>query len=122
MLNSHWQRRLLRLLVGTRHCPAFALLMSYAARLPRPPVFWVSSPMREDVNELRRNRDLSRTDRPSATDEDITAARASGISEDQIFEMVVCAAIGQASRQYDTALEALEAATKEGRDASSDSG
>jgi len=48
------------------------------------------------------------------TDEDITAARASGISEDQIFEMVVCAAIGQASRQYDTALEALEAATKEG--------
>jgi len=78
--------------------------------------------MREDVNELRRNRDLSRTDRPSATDEDITAARASGISEDQIFEMVVCAAIGQASRQYDTALEALEAATKEGRDASSDSG
>ena len=48
------------------------------------------------------------------TDEDIAAARASGISEDQIFEMVVCAAIGQASRQYDTALEALEAATKEG--------
>jgi alkylhydroperoxidase family enzyme len=48
------------------------------------------------------------------TDEDITAARASGISEDQIFEMVVCAAIGQASRQYHTALEALEAATKEG--------
>jgi hypothetical protein len=48
------------------------------------------------------------------SDEDITAARASGISEDQIFEMVVCAAIGQASRQYDTALKALEAATKEG--------
>jgi hypothetical protein len=48
------------------------------------------------------------------TDEDIAAARASGISEDQIFEIVVCAAIGQASRQYDTALEALEAATKEG--------
>jgi hypothetical protein len=47
------------------------------------------------------------------TDEDITTARASGNSEDQIFEMIVCAAIGQASRQYDTALEALEAATKE---------
>ena len=48
------------------------------------------------------------------TDEDIAAARASGLSEDQIFEMVVCAAIGQASRQYDQALGALEAATEEG--------
>lgn len=43
------------------------------------------------------------------TDEDIAAARASGLSEDQIFEMVVCAAIGQATRQYDTAFAALEA-------------
>ncbi len=45
------------------------------------------------------------------TEEDITAARVSGLSEDQIFETVVCAAIGQATRQYDTALAALEAAT-----------
>jgi alkylhydroperoxidase family enzyme len=44
------------------------------------------------------------------TDEDIAAARASGLNEDQVFEIVVCAAIGQATRQYDTALEALEAA------------
>jgi alkylhydroperoxidase family enzyme len=48
------------------------------------------------------------------TDEDIAAARGFGLSEDQIFEMVVCAAIGQASRQYDTALGALKAATKGG--------
>lgn len=47
------------------------------------------------------------------TDEDITAARGSGLSEDQVFEIVVCAAIGQANRQYETALGALEAATKE---------
>jgi len=46
-------------------------------------------------------------------DEDISAAIDSGLSEDQIFEMVVCAAIGQASRQYETALGALEAASKE---------
>jgi signal transduction histidine kinase len=46
------------------------------------------------------------------TDGDIAAARASGLSEDQIFEIAVCAAIGQATRQYDTALAALEAATK----------
>jgi hypothetical protein len=45
------------------------------------------------------------------SDEDITTARVSGLSEDQVFELVVCAAIGQATRQYDTALAALEAAT-----------
>ena len=48
------------------------------------------------------------------TDDDVAAARASGLSEDQIFEMVVCAAIGQAGRQYEQALAALAAATKEG--------
>ena len=46
------------------------------------------------------------------TDEDVAAAKASGLSEDQIFEIVVCAAIGQAARQHDTALAALETATK----------
>ena len=45
------------------------------------------------------------------TDEDMTAAKMSDLSEDQIFEIVVCAAIGQATRQYDAALAALEAAT-----------
>ena len=45
------------------------------------------------------------------TDEDITGALASGRSEDQIFEIVVCAAIGQATRQYDATLAALAAAT-----------
>ena len=44
------------------------------------------------------------------TDNDIAAARASGLSEDQVFEIVACAAIGQATRQYDTAVAALEAA------------
>jgi hypothetical protein len=48
----------------------------------------------------------------SVTDEDITAARESGLSEDQIFEIVVCAAVGQATRQYDGALAALQAATR----------
>jgi hypothetical protein len=46
------------------------------------------------------------------TDEDITAARASGLSEDQIFELVVCAAVGQATREYETALLALAAVSK----------
>jgi hypothetical protein len=46
------------------------------------------------------------------TDEDIAAVRAHGLSEDQIFEIVVCAAVGQATRQHDDALAALEAATR----------
>jgi hypothetical protein len=48
----------------------------------------------------------------TVTDEDIAAVRASGLSEDQIFELVVCAAIGQATRQYGAACAALEAATE----------
>ena len=44
-------------------------------------------------------------------DEDIASARASGSSEDQIFEIVISAAVGEGSRQYDTALAALAAAS-----------
>ncbi len=48
------------------------------------------------------------------TDEDVAAVHASGVSEDQLFELVVCAAIGQATRQYETARAALaEAMTGE---------
>jgi alkylhydroperoxidase family enzyme len=49
----------------------------------------------------------------SVTDGDIAAARSAGLSEDQIFEIVVCAAIGQADRQYNKALAALAGATGE---------
>ncbi|MBO0706625.1 MAG: hypothetical protein J2P39_14970 [Candidatus Dormibacteraeota bacterium] len=45
------------------------------------------------------------------TDADVAAAKASGLNEDQVFELVVCAAVGQATRQYEAALEALAAAT-----------
>ena len=45
------------------------------------------------------------------TDDDIKSARMSGFSEDQLFEIVVCAAVGQATRQYNSALAALEVAT-----------
>jgi alkylhydroperoxidase family enzyme len=44
------------------------------------------------------------------TDADLAAAKASGLDEDQVFELVVCAAIGQATRQYEAAREALAAA------------
>jgi hypothetical protein len=49
------------------------------------------------------------------TDEDFAAMKASGLSEDQAFELVICAAIGQATRQYEIALAALAEATT-GRD------
>ncbi len=52
------------------------------------------------------------SDAHSIEDEDIEAVRASGLSEDQIFEMVISAAIGQATQQYNAALVALNAATE----------
>jgi alkylhydroperoxidase family enzyme len=42
------------------------------------------------------------------SDDDLAAAKRAGLSEDEIFELVVCAAIGQATRQVDNALAALE--------------
>ena len=44
------------------------------------------------------------------TDEDIAAARAGGLSEDEIFELVACAAYGQATRQLEAGLAAVAAA------------
>jgi alkylhydroperoxidase family enzyme len=63
----------------------------------------VAEPLSTLVDKVARHAD-------AVTDEDIAAAKASGLSEDQVFEIVVCAAIGQATRQYDAALAALEAA------------
>jgi alkylhydroperoxidase family enzyme len=76
--------------------------------------------------ELRRaafdNRDIPEALRPlidkiarnayKVVDDDIAAAKAAGFSEDQLFELAVCAAIGQASRQHDSALAALASATE----------
>jgi len=45
------------------------------------------------------------------TEADFTTAKAAGFSEDQLFELVVCAAVGQASRLYDAGLAALAEAT-----------
>jgi hypothetical protein len=47
------------------------------------------------------------------TDEDIVAAKAAGVTEDEIFELSVCAAVGQSSRQLDAALAALDEATQD---------
>ena len=47
------------------------------------------------------------------TEADIAAVRAAGFSEDQVFEICVCAAVGQATRQLDAALSSLGAAEAE---------
>jgi hypothetical protein len=44
------------------------------------------------------------------TDDDFAAVRAVGLNEDQIYELVVCAAVGEATRQLETALAAVAAA------------
>ena len=44
------------------------------------------------------------------TDEDVAAVKQT-LPEDQVFELAVCAAVGAASRQYETALAALAEAT-----------
>jgi hypothetical protein len=54
--------------------------------------------------------------RPAQVSEaDFTTAEAAGFSEDQLFELVVCAAVGQSARLYDAGLAALAAATGEER-------
>jgi|ERR1041384_7473695 len=50
------------------------------------------------------------------SDEDVAAVKAAGVSEDQVFELCVSAALGQASRQLESALAALDAATSDRAD------
>ena len=38
------------------------------------------------------------------TDADFAAAKAAGFGEDQLFELVVCAAVGQSARLYEAGL------------------
>lgn len=66
---------------------------------------WLASPLNMLIDKVAQHA-------YRVTDEDIDAAKASGLSEDQIFEIVVCAAIGQATRQYDAARAALAAVTE----------
>jgi alkylhydroperoxidase family enzyme len=47
----------------------------------------------------------------TVTDADVVAAKAEGVSEDEIFELTVCAAYGQATRQLNAALAALDEAS-----------
>jgi hypothetical protein len=52
----------------------------------------------------------------TVTDEDVGATKAAGLSEDEIFELTICAALGQASRQLNSALAVLDLATSRSSD------
>lgn len=58
----------------------------------------------------------------AVTDADFARAIQAGRTQDQLFELAICAAVGEATRQHDAALAALEAAcTGRQSDASRDS-
>jgi hypothetical protein len=42
------------------------------------------------------------------SDEDVAAVTTAGLAEDEIFELVIAAALGQANRQLEAALVALD--------------
>ena len=44
------------------------------------------------------------------TDADFAAAKAAGFTEDQLFELVIAAAVGQSARRYEAGLAALDGA------------
>lgn len=48
------------------------------------------------------------------TDADFAAAKSAGFDEDELFEMVICAAVGRSARLYDSGLAALAEATADG--------
>ena len=60
-------------------------------------------PLRALVNKVA-------TEPARISDADVAAVKAAGIGEDEVFELVICAAVGAATRQYETALGALAAA------------
>jgi hypothetical protein len=47
------------------------------------------------------------------TDADFAAAKAAGWTEDELFELVVCTAVGESSRLYEAGLAALSEAIRD---------
>ena len=60
---------------------------------------------------LRRLLDKVANRSAEVTDADFAAAMEAGFTEDQLFELVICAAVGQSTRQYEAGLAALAEAT-----------
>jgi alkylhydroperoxidase family enzyme len=70
-------------------------LRATATSFPQPPI--VMAPYLDKV----------RTGAYAVTDNDVDALKAAGLSEDEIFEQTVVAAIGEGLRRLDRGLEAI---------------
>ena len=66
----------------------------------------LADPLGELVNKVARNA-------RAVSDEDIAMAKQSHRNENQIFELVICAAVGEATRQYEAAKAALDVARRD---------
>jgi alkylhydroperoxidase family enzyme len=60
---------------------------------------------------LRLLLDKVATKSAQVTDADFATAREAGFTDDQLFELVICAAVGESARQYEAGLAALAEAT-----------
>ena len=60
---------------------------------------------------LRGLLDKVATRSAQVSDADFAAATQAGYTDDQLFELVICAAVGESSRQYEAGLAALAEAT-----------
>jgi hypothetical protein len=56
---------------------------------------------------LRPLLDKVATTSVQVTDADFATAMEAGFTDDQLFELVICAAVGQSTRQYEAGLAAL---------------
>jgi hypothetical protein len=56
---------------------------------------------------LRMLLDKVATESSQVTDADFATASAAGFTDDQVFELVICAAVGESTRQYEAGLAAL---------------
>ena len=53
------------------------------------------------------------TNPAQVTEDDFVRVTEAGLTDDQAWELVICAAVGQSARQYESALDALAAASTE---------
>jgi hypothetical protein len=61
----------------------------------------------EVAEPLRLLLDKVATRSAQVTDADFATAMEAGFTDDQLFELVICTAVGQATRQYEAGLAAL---------------
>jgi hypothetical protein len=82
-----------RILQGPGQAPAELRARAFdKARLPEP---------------LRPLLDKVATESAQVTDADFATAMEAGFTDDQLFELVICAAVGESTRQYEAGLAAL---------------